>query len=170
MRVPSGRTEKRSPWAVPVELSRLDLSLPAETTVTENISPRGARVVSKQQWQEGDRVLLKRLEGNPQWQAKVAYCEILPGSTFALGLKLPTAVAGGWKSGINGRVTRGNKRTQKRGPKFQTPIIRFPRGRGGLTPKRRLRYCAETKRPSLVRLALHPKSGHLHKRKLLFRG
>jgi hypothetical protein len=63
---------------VPVELSRLDLSLPAEATVTGNISPGGARVASRQQWQEGDRVLLKTLEGDLRWQAKVVYCEILP--------------------------------------------------------------------------------------------
>jgi hypothetical protein len=136
MRVPSGRTEKRSPWAVPVELSRLDRSIPAETTVTENISPRGARVVSKQQWQEGDRVLLKTLAGDLRWQAKVVYCEVLPGSTFALGLKLLTA-PDRWASGINGRATRGNKRTRRRRSKFQPSIIRFPSVRGSLSPKRR---------------------------------
>jgi hypothetical protein len=125
MRVPSGRTEKRSPWAVPVELSRLDLSLPAETTVTENISPRGARVVSKQQWQEGDRVLLKTLEGDLRWQAKVVYCEILPSNAFAFGLKLLTALDR-WERGINGRAIRGNKSTRKRRSKFQASIIPFP--------------------------------------------
>ncbi len=83
MRVPSGRTEKRSAWALPVELSRLDLSLPAETTVTENISPRGARVVSRQQWQEGDRVFVKALKGDLRLRAQVVYCEILRGGLTA---------------------------------------------------------------------------------------
>jgi hypothetical protein len=137
MRVPSGRTEKRSTWALPVELSRLDLSPPAETTVTENISPRGARVVSRQQWQEGDRVFVKALKGDLRLRAQVVYCEILPSNTFALGLKLLTA-AGGWERGTNGRATRGNNRTRKRRSKFQAPIIQFPRVRGALTPKRRL--------------------------------
>jgi len=88
-----------------VELSRLSLSLPAETTATENVSPRGARVVSKQRWQEGDRVLVKALKGDLRWQAQVVYCEILPSNNFAIGLKLLTA-AGRWERGINGRATR----------------------------------------------------------------
>jgi hypothetical protein len=120
---------------VPVELSRLDLSLPAETTVTENISPRGARVVSKQQWQEGDRVLLKTLEGDLWWQAKVVYCEILPSNAFVLGLKLLT-VPDRRENGINGRTTRGNKRAGKRRSKFQASVIRFPSVRGTLSPTR----------------------------------
>jgi hypothetical protein len=120
-----------------VELSRLSLSLPAETTATENVSPRGARVVSKQRWQEGDRVLVKALKGNLRWQAQVGYCEILPSNTFASGLKLLTA-AGRWERGINGRATRGIKRIRKRRSKFQAPISCFPRVRRALTPKRLL--------------------------------
>jgi hypothetical protein len=119
---------------VPVELSPLDLSLPAETTVAENISPRGARVVSRQQWQEGDRVLIRALKGDLLLQAQVFYCEILPSNTFALGLKLLTA-AGGWERGINGRATGGNNGTRKRHSKFQAPIICFTRVRRALTPK-----------------------------------
>jgi len=129
MRVSSGRTEKRSAWAVPVELSRLDLSLPAETTVAENVSPRGARVVSKQRWKEGDRVLVKALKGDLRWRAQVVYCEILPSSAFAIGLKQLTT---------NGRATGGNNRTRKRDSKFQAPIICFPRVWGTLTLKGRL--------------------------------
>jgi hypothetical protein len=129
MGVSSGRTEKRSAWAVPVELSRLDLSLPAETTVAENVSPRGARVVSKQRWKEGDRVLVKALKGDLRWRAQVVYCEILPSSAFAIGLKLLTT---------NGRKTGGNNRTRKRDSKFQAPIICFPRVWGALTLKGRL--------------------------------
>jgi hypothetical protein len=120
---------------VPVELSRPGLSTPAETTVAENVSPRGARVVSKQRWKEGDRVFVKALKGDPLLRAQVVYCEILPSNTFALGLKLLTA-AGGWERGINGRATGGNKRTRKRRSKFQAPIIRFPLVGGALNPKR----------------------------------
>ena len=149
---------------MPVELSRLNLSLSAETTVAENVSPRGARVVSKQRWKEGDRVLVKALTGDLQWPAQVVYCEILPNSAFAIGLKLLTA------AGINARVRGDNNSTRKQRSKSQAPIIPFPRVRGALTRKGRLWYFAAAKCPSLVRLALHPKSGHLHKRKLLFLG
>lgn len=134
MRVPSGRTEKRSAWAARVELSHLDLSLPVETTVAENVSPGGARVVSKQRWKEGDRVLIKALEGDLQWQTQVVYCEILPNGTFATGLKRLTTTDR-WEKGINGRARGGSNSTRKRRSKFQAPIICFPRARGALTRK-----------------------------------
>jgi hypothetical protein len=127
---------------MPVELSRLDVSLPAETTVAENVSPRGARVVSKQPWKKGDRALVKALKGDLQWPAQVVYCEILPSSTFAIGLKL-LATADWW--GISGRPTGGNNRGRKRHSKLQPPIICFPRIRGAPTFKRRLGYFAATK-------------------------
>jgi hypothetical protein len=110
---------------VPVELSRLNLSIPTETTVTENVSPRGARVVSKQRWKEGDRVLVKTLKGDLGWQAQVVYCHILPSSAFATGLKF-FAPAHWWERGVNGRATEGSKRTLKPSSKFQAPIIAFP--------------------------------------------
>jgi len=113
---------------VQVELSRLDLSLPAETMVAENVSPRGARVVSTQRWKEGDRVLVKALKGDLRWPAQVVYCEILPSSAFAIGLKRLRA-AGQWEKGINGRARGGNNGTRKRRSKFQAPIIPFPRVR-----------------------------------------
>jgi hypothetical protein len=82
-------------------------------------------------------VLVKALKGDLRWQAQVVYCEILPSNNFAIGLKLLTA-AGRWERGINGRATRGIKRTWKRRSKFQAPIICFPRVRRALTPKRLL--------------------------------
>jgi hypothetical protein len=122
---------------VPVELSGLDLSLPVETTVTENVSPRGARVVSKQRWQEGDRVLVKALRSDLRGPAQVVYCENLRSSSFAIGLRL-LATVGWWERGINGRATEGNNRTRKRDSRFQAPVIRFPRVPRALTFKKRL--------------------------------
>ena len=144
MRVPSGRTEKRRAWAVSVELSRPDLSLPAETAVAENVSSRGARVASKQRWKEGDRVLVKAQKGDLRRPARVVYCEALPSSTFAIGLKL-LATADLWERGISGRATGGNGRTRKQNSKFQAPIICFPRVGSALTFKRRLWYLAATR-------------------------
>lgn len=147
-----------------VELSRLDLSLPAETTSTENVSPGGARVVSRRRWKAGDRVLVNGLKGDLQWQARVVYCETLSNNAFAIGLKLLTP-AERWEKGTSDSVTPANKPTWKRPSKFRAPRVRGP-----LTPKRRVGYNAHTKPLSFVRLALHPDSGHLHKRKLLLRG
>ena len=88
MRVPTGRTEKRIARAVAVELSPLDASLPPETTVTENVSPHGARVLTKQRWRPEERVLLKSVRGGLRLQARVVYCQQLPSNAFAIGLGL----------------------------------------------------------------------------------
>ena len=95
MRVPTGRTEKRIARAVAVELSPLDASLPPETTVTENVSPHGARVLTKQRWRPGERVLLKSVQGGLRLQARVVYCQQLPNNAFAIGLEL-FAPTGEW--------------------------------------------------------------------------
>lgn len=120
-----------------VELSRPDASLSAEKTFTENVSPEGARVVTKQRWQAGDRALVKCLEGDFRSQARVVYCEVLPNTAFAIGLKLLTPT-GRWKSAINNRATRGSERGPNHGPKFQPPCIRFPWVLRSLPQKRRL--------------------------------
>jgi hypothetical protein len=137
MRVPSGRTEKRSAWAARVQLSHPDILLPVEITVAENVSPRGARVVSKRRWKEGDRVLIKALKGDLQWQTQVVYCEIMPSSTVAIGLKRLTA-AGQREKGTNGRARGGNNSTRNRRSKFQAPIICFPRVRDASSREGRL--------------------------------
>jgi hypothetical protein len=78
MRLPTGRTEKRIARAMSVELSPLDASLPAETTFTVNVSPHGARVLTKQRWHPEERVLLKSVQGGLRLQARVIYCQHLP--------------------------------------------------------------------------------------------
>jgi hypothetical protein len=92
MRLPTGRTEKRIARAVAVELSPLDASLPAETTFTENVSPHGARVVTKQRWQPEERVLVKSVQSGSRSQARVVYCQPLPNNALAIGLNLFTAM------------------------------------------------------------------------------
>jgi hypothetical protein len=79
--------------AVAVQLSTVEASPPAEKTFTENVSPHGARVVTKQRWKAEERVLLKSLESDFQSQARVVYCQRLPRNNFAVGLDLlsPTA-------------------------------------------------------------------------------
>jgi hypothetical protein len=87
------RAERRMARAVAVQLSTAEASPPAEKTFTENVSPHGARVVSKQRWKPEECVLLKSLESNFQSQARVVYCQLLPRNAFAVGLDLfsPTA-------------------------------------------------------------------------------
>jgi len=77
-----------------VELSRLDASLPGEPTFTENVSPHGARVWTKQRWQPEERALLSSPETGLHAQARVVYCERMENKGFAVGLELSTPVEG----------------------------------------------------------------------------
>jgi hypothetical protein len=94
-RARTARTEKRIARAIAVELSRPGSSQPAEETITDNVSLRGARVVTKRRWQPEERVLLKSLGDDLVSHARVVYCERLPGSAFAVGLYLLLAT-GEW--------------------------------------------------------------------------
>src|SRR5260370_7915254 len=53
-----GRIEKRSDAVVPVCLMTINEPRFSERTVTRNVSPHGARVVTKRLWQPGEEPLL----------------------------------------------------------------------------------------------------------------
>jgi hypothetical protein len=80
--------ERRLPIIVVVRLTHCP---PAgtdgeERTYTDNISPRGARIFSKQPWQPGDTVRITPLNGNSVC-AKVIYCQRLPDDRYGVGVK-----------------------------------------------------------------------------------
>jgi hypothetical protein len=58
-----------------------------ETTFTENVSPRGARVLSTRRWNPGDRLTIATMTGSFRAIARVAYCQLVPESGFAVGLE-----------------------------------------------------------------------------------
>jgi hypothetical protein len=91
------RTEDRTPMKVTVDLSSLDIRTPAQEGVTENVSPRGARVVTNKPWKPNDRLNLRSLLGNFRSRARVVYCVPVDDEKFAIGLQL-FATAGNWKS------------------------------------------------------------------------
>jgi hypothetical protein len=93
----SRRTENRMPMKVTVDLSSLDLRTPAQEGVTENVSPRGARVLTNRPWKPNDRLNVRSLRGNFRSRARVVYCVPVEGERFAIGLKL-FAAAGNWRS------------------------------------------------------------------------
>ena len=94
MPVPTGRSEGRTTRTISVELSRLSETLPHdnERTVTENVSPRGARVVTEREWQPGARLLLISLQDDVRSEAQIVYCERLAKYRFAVGLELSARV------------------------------------------------------------------------------
>ncbi len=91
------RAEDRLPMKVVVDLSSLDIRNPAQEGVTENVSPRGARVVTSRPWKRDERLNLRSLLGNFRSRARVVYCEPLGADSYAIGLQL-FAAAGSWRS------------------------------------------------------------------------
>lgn len=75
-----GRIEKRLKVSVTVYLDAA-----REQTVTENVSPHGARVISKRSWRSGEQVTLAATGQLPQ-VGRVVYCEKM-GNHFCLGLE-----------------------------------------------------------------------------------
>jgi len=58
-----------------------------EATFTENVSPRGARVLTTRPWKINDRLMLATLTGSFRALARVTYCQLVPKGTFAVGLE-----------------------------------------------------------------------------------
>jgi hypothetical protein len=58
-----------------------------ETTFTENISARGARVRSIRRWRSGESLWVMSITEGFRSLARVAYCENVPGDGFAIGVE-----------------------------------------------------------------------------------
>jgi hypothetical protein len=58
-----------------------------ESTFTENVSARGARVVSTRRWEHGERLTFASRTGEFRSSARVAYCQPLQGDGFAIGVE-----------------------------------------------------------------------------------
>lgn len=89
------RLGDRTAARLAVDLSGLDVHTAAQQGVTENISLRGARVVTSKPWQPNDHVTVRSLLGSLRSRARVVYCEALEGGSFAVGLELFVSV-GEW--------------------------------------------------------------------------
>jgi len=97
MKSEAHRVESRIPAKIFVDLSSLDVRTPAQEGVTENVSARGARVVTSRAWQPNERLNVRSLLGNFRSRGRVVYCQPLGNGTFAIGLQLFAAV-GDWRS------------------------------------------------------------------------
>lgn len=82
-----GRREKRSPRKFVVLLSNGTKPVVAECASTENVSANGSRVRTVRPWKPNTRVLVKSPLGELRAEARVVSCQILPDTTFALGLE-----------------------------------------------------------------------------------
>jgi len=58
-----------------------------ESTFTENVSARGARVVSTRRWELGEPLTFVSRTGEFRSSARVAYCHSLQSEDFAIGVE-----------------------------------------------------------------------------------
>ncbi len=92
MPVPTGRFEKRIARAVTIEVCPQNEPMLKERTLTENVSPHGARVLMQREWQPGQHVLLIFPKEGVRSRAQIVYCERVAQSRFAVGLELSEEV------------------------------------------------------------------------------
>ncbi|MGB8476206.1 MAG: PilZ domain-containing protein [Candidatus Acidiferrum sp.] len=81
------RVERRISMEIPVVLDGHRRMPGTESTFTENVSARGARVVSTRRWEQGERLTFVLRTGEFRSSARVAYCHPLQGDGFAVGVE-----------------------------------------------------------------------------------
>jgi PilZ domain len=81
------RAERRIPLEIGVYLDGHGDVPGAESTFTENVSVRGARVVSFRPWKKNQRLTFISRTGEFRSSARVAYCQPLQGEGFAVGVE-----------------------------------------------------------------------------------
>ncbi len=84
---PFNRAERRIPMEIGVFLDGHRDFPGAESTFTENVSARGARVVSFRRWEQGERLTFVSRTGEFRSSARVAYCHQMQGEGFAIGVE-----------------------------------------------------------------------------------
>jgi hypothetical protein len=80
------RLEKRIPMTVAVHISGRERVAGVETSFTEDVSSRGARVSSIHSWRRNEKVEIESLPGDFRALARVAYCRPQSGG-FVIGLE-----------------------------------------------------------------------------------
>lgn len=88
------RIEKRVPIEVAVHICGDERTPGVEETFTENVSARGARVITGRGWRMNDLLMLASA-CDFQTVARVAYCQPRRGEGFAIGLEFLEPV-GSW--------------------------------------------------------------------------
>jgi PilZ domain len=81
------RSESRIPMEIPVMLEGHRQVPGVEATFTENVSAKGARVVSTRHWEKGAQVMFASRTGEFRSASRVAYCQPLHGDGYAIGVE-----------------------------------------------------------------------------------
>jgi PilZ domain-containing protein len=91
----TARAEVRKALKVTVDLSSVDVRLPAREGITENVSAHGARVVLSHELPRDLPLNVRSMLGSLRSRARVVYCERMENGLFAVGLEL-FATFGDW--------------------------------------------------------------------------
>jgi hypothetical protein len=81
------RSESRIPMEIPVMLDGHARVPGTEATFTENVSAKGARVVTTRRWEKGAPLTFASRTGEFRSAARVAYCQPLRGDGYAIGVE-----------------------------------------------------------------------------------
>lgn len=83
----SGRFEKRTQVAVPVEIVSLQDPSATERTATENVCSLGARVLTHRPKELNERLMIRKCGGELRTLARVVYCQRLADGRFGVGIQ-----------------------------------------------------------------------------------
>src|SRR5271166_5830892 len=84
---PHPRRETRIQMEIPVILEGHRQLPGAEATFTENVSAKGARVMSIRRWDKNARLVFASRTGEFRSAARVAYCQPNHGEGYVVGLE-----------------------------------------------------------------------------------
>ena len=96
----NGRFETRVFLTIPLYLLGPSAQSCSSLALTENVSARGARIVTKRYAAPGECWQLTALSGDLRLPVRVIYCEAASNGNFCIGLQLDRPVKEWW----NGRV------------------------------------------------------------------
>jgi PilZ domain len=82
------RREPRLPMQVGIRISGNSDAPGVESTFTENVSSRGARLRSVRRWRTNENLVVMSPAGDFRSLARVAYCESNGQTGFAVGVEL----------------------------------------------------------------------------------
>ena len=102
MPIRSGRLEKRTRLAIPLQISSLLGATAIERTTTENVCSLGIRAVMGRPRDLDEQLLVKSLDGILQTPARVVYCQRLPDGRFAVGFQFKQKATDWLKKSLTG--------------------------------------------------------------------
>lgn len=92
----NGRFEARTQLTLPLYVQSIKAPACADLALTENVSPRGARIVTKRSATVGEWWQLSTLSPGEPVLARVVYCEQLSHRSFCIGLEMRQPIQHWW--------------------------------------------------------------------------